>query len=173
MYPCLRALMLIVLLALAGPASVVPPAAAHEYKLGSLLLDHPWARASIGAAKAGAAYLTITNHGAEADRLVAAATPVARDASLHTHLMEEGVMKMRPVEALEIAPGEPAVLQPGGLHIMLMGLTTPLVEGDSFPLTLTFEKAGSIEVEVKVEGATEMGPGKGMEHQHNGSDQSS
>lgn len=161
-------LVLALLLGLAAPASLAP-AAAHEFKLGDLHVDHPWARASIGAAKAGAAYVTITNHGSETDRLVAAATPVARNASLHSHLMEDGVMKMRPVEAIEVAPGEPAVLQPGGLHIMLMGLNAPLEEGGSFPLTLTFEKAGSIEVEVQVEKATEMGPGKGMEHQGHGS----
>ncbi|MGF1612163.1 MAG: copper chaperone PCu(A)C [Kiloniellales bacterium] len=170
--PRLRARLLLLAALALGPL-LSWSAGAHEYKLVELHIDHPLARASIGAAKAGAAYLTITNQGAEADRLVAVATPVARSAELHTHLMDDGVMKMRPVVAIEVAPGEPAVLQPGGLHIMLMGLSAPLQEGQSFPLTLTFEKAGTIEVEVEIEGATEMGPGKGMEHQNRGDGHSS
>lgn len=144
---------------------------AHDFALGSLQIDHPWARASIGAAKAGAAYLMISNVGAAPDRLIAVETPAARRAALHTHMMDEGVMRMRPVEAVEVAPGEPAVLQPGALHIMLIGLTQPLAEGGSFPLTLTFEKAGAIEIEVKIEGATSKGPhpdgtAPAMEHDH-------
>lgn len=126
-------------------------AQAHDYKLGDLTIEHPWARASLGLAKAGAAYLTVVNAGAETDRLIAAATPAAEHAQLHTHLMEDGVMKMRHIEAIEVAPGEPAVLEPGGLHVMMIGLTAPLVAGESFPLTLTFERAGSLEIEVKVE----------------------
>jgi copper(I)-binding protein len=65
-------------------------------------------------------------------------------------------MKMRPVKAIEVAPGEPAVLKPGGLHVMLMGLKAPLVKGQSFPLTLVFEKAGKIEIEVPIGEATAM-----------------
>ena len=60
------------------------------------------------------------------------------------------MMKMRSVEAVEITPGEPSVLQPGGLHVMLMGLTEPLVEGNSFPLTLNFERAGSVELQIMI-----------------------
>jgi len=143
------------------------PASAHDYELGSLVIQHPWARASIGQAKAGAAYLTIVNHGQSADRLIAAATPAAKHAKPHTHLLEDGVIKMRPVEAIEIAPGEPAVLQPGGLHIMLMGLAAPLETGKPFPMTLVFENAGSVAVEVHVtgpltlEGADSEQPGHG------------
>ncbi len=137
------------------------PAAAEEFKLGRIHIDQPWARASIGQAKAGAAYMTLVNHGDEVDRLVLVDTPVAKRATLHTHLMEDGVMKMRPVQAIEVAPGAPTVLAPGGLHVMLMGLKAPLNEGDSFPLTLAFDKAGTIEITVKVEGATAMGPAHG------------
>jgi len=124
---------------------------AHDYKLGDLTIQHPWARASIGAAKAGAAYLEIVNEGKRPDLLIAAASPVAEHAKLHTHLVEGGVAKMRPVEAVEITPGEPAILQPGGLHIMLMGLKAPLVEGNMFPVTLTFERAGNITIQVIVQ----------------------
>jgi len=142
------------------------PALAHDYKLGSILIDHPWARASIGQVKNGAAYFTVSNHGGAADRLLSVASQVAARSELHTHLMEDGVMKMRPLTALEVTPGEPAVLQPGGTHVMLMGLTAPLVEGERFTLTLTFEKAGSIDVEVAVESATARGSGGESGHKH-------
>lgn len=131
-------------------AALALPAAAHEYKLGGLEIIHPWARASAGDAKNGAAYLDVVNKGGETDRLIAASTPAADRAELHQHVSENGIMKMRPVEAIEIAPGQHIVLQPGGFHIMLMGLAAPLVEGESFPLTLTFEKAGNVEVSVTI-----------------------
>ena len=140
-------------------------AAAENARLGDIHIDAPWARASIGPAKAGAAYLTLVNHGAEADKLVAVETKVARRAELHTHLMEEGVMKMRPVEAIEVDPGAPAVLAPGGLHVMLMGLESPLEKGSTFQLRLTFERAGSVDVTVEVLEPAAMGPAPHM-HQH-------
>jgi len=132
---------------------------AHDYKLGDLTIEHPWARASIGQVPNGAAYLTIVNAGQETDRLLAVESDVAKHVALHTHLMEDGVMKMRPVDAIEVAPGAPTVLQPGGLHVMLMGLTAPLVEGELFPLTLTFERAGKVEIEVIVQEAAPMDGG--------------
>jgi protein SCO1/2 len=142
------------------------PGSTHMSAPRDLHIEHPWARASIGAGKAGAAYLTIVNHGKEVERLLAAATPVAERAALHTHLMEEGVMKMRPLQAIEVAPGEPTVLEPGGIHIMLTGLQRPLTEGETFPLTLIFQAAGSIEVDVIVQKAGSMGHDHQMEHQH-------
>ncbi len=125
-------------------------AAAADYTLGDLTIHKPWARASIGQAQAGAAYLTVMNKGSLPDRLIAAEGTVANRVELHTHMMDGGVMRMRPVKAIEVAPGEPAVLKPGGLHVMLMGLKAPLVKGESFPLTLVFEKAGRIEVDVPI-----------------------
>jgi copper(I)-binding protein len=129
---------------------------AHDTKVGDILIQHAWARASIGAAKAGAAYLTLVNHGGAPDRLVSVRTPVAERAGLHSHTMEDGVMKMRPVGAIEVAPGEPTVLGPGGLHIMMMGLKAPLVEGERFPVTLVFERAGEATVHVIIDKATSM-----------------
>ena len=139
-------------LVLIATMAVVFPAIADDTTLGALTIGDTWARASAGPAKAGAAYVTITNGGAEADRLIAAATPVAKKAAVHTQMMQGGIMKMRPVVAVEVNPGEPAVFMPGGLHVMLMGLKAPLVEGDTFPLTLTFEKSGAVEVRVRVLG---------------------
>ena len=65
-------------------------------------------------------------------------------------------MKMRPLKAVEVAPGEPSILRPGGMHIMLMGLKAPLVEQETFPVTLTFENAGKIEIEVSIQSATSL-----------------
>ncbi len=139
-------------LVLIATMAVVFPAIADDTTLGALTIGDTWARASAGPAKAGAAYVTITNGGAEADRLIAAAAPVAKKAAVHTQMMQGGIMKMRPVVAVEVNPGEPTVFMPGGLHVMLMGLKAPLVEGDTFPLTLTFEKSGAVEVRVRVLG---------------------
>lgn len=139
-------------------------AGAHEYKLGDLKIVHPWARASAGNAKNGAAFMTIENQGGAADRLVSASSPVAGMVELHTHVMENDVMQMRPVEAIDLTPGETTKLAPGGLHVMLMGLTETLVEESTFPLTLHFEEAGDITVEVVVSSVAAMeGEHEGME----------
>lgn len=116
---------------------------------GPITVKDPHARASIGQQKTSTAYMTIETT-AGPDRLVAAASPVAGKVELHTHLHEGGVMKMRQVEAIEIAPGKPAVLETGGYHLMLFDLKQPLKAGEQVPLTLTFEKAGKVEVQVPV-----------------------
>lgn len=126
------------------------PAAADDYMQGDLHIMAPWSRPLPAVSVNGAAYMTIMNMGSTADRLVSVSTPAAKKAELHNHFMEGGLMKMRPVEAVEIAPGGSAALEPGGLHVMLMGLTQPLEEGKSFPLTLNFEHAGSVEVQVVI-----------------------
>ncbi len=137
--------------------------AAHDYKVGTISVDHPWARATAGQAPNGAAFMLLTNAGDQADYLVGAATDVADRVELHQHTMEDGVMKMRPVEKIEIAPGGEALLKPGGLHVMLLGLKAPLKEGERFPLTLTFEEAGPLEVEVAVDAVGAMESGHGHE----------
>jgi periplasmic copper chaperone A len=128
---------------------------AHDYRAGELHIDHPWARATAPQQPNGAAYFTVTNHGAGADRIVEAQSPVAATVELHTHDVDsEGVMRMRQVEAIEVPAGDATALRPGGLHVMLIGLEAPLVEGETFPLTLVFEAAGAVEVEVQVESVT-------------------
>jgi len=123
-------------------------AQAQEYKLGDLLVVHPHARPSAG--KTGAAYFTVESKGA-ADRLVSAASPAADKAELHSMTMEGSIMRMRPVEGIDVPAGGKAVLRSGGLHVMLFGLKAPLKEGDKFPLTLAFAKSGKVEIEVVVE----------------------
>lgn len=125
----------------------------------------PWARAAL-AGRNSAAYMTIVNHTAEKDELVAAATPVARVVELHTHVMDGGVMRMRPVQAIEVNVGEPAVLRPGGLHVMLINLTRDLKAGETIPLTLRFRQAGERTIEVPVQAAGAMGPAAGHGHGH-------
>ena len=133
---------------------LLPAAAlAGETKAGDLTIVDPWARATIGSQKVGAAYVTIRNRGTTADRLVGAQTGVAENAALHTSTVTtEGVAEMRPVDSVEVPPGGEAKLAPRGTHIMLMGLKAPLVAGKSFPLTLEFERAGAVEVEAQVQG---------------------
>ncbi|SDU06263.1 hypothetical protein SAMN05216296_1558 [Pseudomonas pohangensis] len=126
-------------------------ATAHEFTVGSLRIDHPWSRALPPNAPAGAAYMVIHNEGTDADALVSASTPIADKAELHTHVMSGEVMKMQQVESVAIPAGGEARFAPGGNHVMLFGLKKPLVAGESFPLTLVFEKAGAVDVEVKIE----------------------
>ena len=131
---------------------------AHDYTLGELAIGHPWAPESVGPAPTGAAYFSVVNGGAAADRLVAATTPVAKEAQLHTHLVEDGVVRMRQLKGVDVDPGNPVEFRPGGLHVMLIGLAARLKAGESFALTLTFEKAGAIEVEVRVEARRPIAP---------------
>jgi len=139
-------------------------ASAHEFKQGDIMIGHPWARATPGPTKNGAAFLVLMNQGAAGDSLVAASTPVAERAELHTHEITDGVMKMRPVDLIEVAPGATTELKPSGLHIMMMGLKQLLKEGERFPLTLSFENAGTVEVEVTVEAIGAMKPMGEMDH---------
>ncbi len=127
------------------------PSVAAEFKSGDMVIADPWARASASKMmKAGAAFMMLTNNAATADRVVEAQSTIARKTELHTHLMEGGVMKMRQVEAIDVPAGAAVALKPGGLHVMFMGLHAPLVEGARFSLTLVFEKAGKIEIDVPV-----------------------
>lgn len=121
-------------------------------------IDHAWARATPGAARTGAVYFRIESP--TADRLISLASPVASKAELHTHTEQNGVMQMREVTGgLAVPAGQELELKPGGLlHVMLIELNQKLKAGDSFQLTLTFEKAGTREVTVRVERLGAMGP---------------
>ena len=135
-------------------AVIVPRGAdtAFASEAKSLTVKGAFARATIGKGRVGAAYLEIHNASSTKDRLVGASTEAAKRAELHTHLHEAGVMKMRPIEGIDVPAHGMAALKPGGDHVMLMGLSAPLREGSHFPLILTFEKAGDIFVMVMVGG---------------------
>jgi copper(I)-binding protein len=108
----------------------------------------PWARATPPVAKMGAAYLEIRARAA--DTLVSATSPVAERIEIHATVENNGVLQMRPLDSIPVAPGKPAMLAPGGTHIMLVGLRAPLATGTSFPLTLKFKQAGEVTVQVSV-----------------------
>ena len=120
-----------------------------------------WASPTPGGADISAGYLTITNHGAEADRLVSAESARASSVELHSMDMEGGVMRMRAIDGAAIAPGEALTLAPGGEHLMFVGLTAPFTEGEVIPVRLHFEKVGDIDVSLPVRrpGATQTGHG--------------
>jgi len=128
-------------------------AAAHGASVGDTAIGHPYATPSIPGTSNGAAYLaSIENKGAVADRLVRASTPAAVRVELHTMAVDaQGVMRMREVDGIALAPKAKVQMKPGsGLHLMLVGLKEPLKEDASFPMTLEFERAGKVEVKVIV-----------------------
>ena len=138
---------------------LLPPCAqAGEARVGMLTISDAWARPTAGRTPNGAAYLTIANHGQNADRLVSAKSPASAKVELHTILTEGSVKKMRPVKAIEIEPGKIVELKPGGFHVMLLGLKAPLALGQTIPLTVTFERAGTATVEVTIR------QGEAMDH---------
>jgi periplasmic copper chaperone A len=120
---------------------IVMPFAAFADVVG-IQVDHVWARAA-SAGHEGAVYLTITDEGAP-DTLTGVTTPIAAEAAVHKSIDDYGVMKMRPVGPLPIEHGKPMTLAPGGYHTMLSGLKQSLTQGDSFPITLSFAKAGPV-----------------------------
>lgn len=131
-----------------------------------IMINDAYARSSASMATSGAAFMEIMNHSNSDDRLIAAASPAAQQVELHTHSEDaQGVMRMIHVtEGFPIAAGETLMLARGGNHVMFMGLTQPFEQGDMIPLTLTFEQAGEIEIEVPVD--LERKPAHGMGHQH-------
>lgn len=126
-------------------------ATAQTVTVGDIQIDRPWARATVAGIPNGAAYFGLKNSGSDPDFLVSASSPVADRAELHTHIKEGEVSKMRQVHDVEVPANGEVAFQPGGLHVMLLGLTQPLEQDSSFPLTLVFEKAGAVTVEVDVD----------------------
>ena len=126
-------------------------AAADDFRLGDIHVDHPWARATFGQMSAGAADMTVTNGGVAPGRLVGARSDVAGGARIERHRLEDGVLRMRQIDAIEIASGESVDLVPGSLHIMLYDLKEPRAEGQSFPVVLRFEPAGEVRIDSDVE----------------------
>ncbi|PZU94279.1 MAG: hypothetical protein DI527_03540 [Chelatococcus sp.] len=152
-------------LALAALLLAATPAFAHGFKLGPLTIGHPWSRATPPGAKVGGGYLSVENTGTTADRLVSVSAPFAGRTEIHEMAVKDGVMTMRPLkDGVEIAPGAKVEFKPGGYHIMFMELKEPLKQGERRKGTLTFEKAGSVEVEFAVDAIG----GKGGETEHKG-----
>ncbi len=122
---------------------------------GDIMVTDPYARSATATSVTGAAFMTLTNRGDQDDTLIAAESEIAERVELHTHIEnDQGVMQMREVEGgFAVPAGGEHVLKRGGDHVMFMGLRAPLTDGDTIPLTLRFEKAGDIVIEVPVDRA--------------------
>jgi copper(I)-binding protein len=140
----------IVLAALLLPACF---ANAHEYKVGALEIAHPWSQELPPNAPTVAAYFIIHNGGNSADRLLSVESPISGEAQLHEHVMKDDLMKMQPVPSVEIPAGGNVTFAPMAYHVMLVNLKdrSLLSDGKRFPMTLHFEKAGDVTVEVAVQ----------------------
>ena len=144
---------------------------AHDFTLGNLEIGHPASKATLPGQPVGGGFMTITNKGGEADRLLAITAPdVSDDVQLHEMAIENDVMKMRQLpDGIEIPAGAKVELKSGGLHVMFMKIKHPLKEGETFKATLTFEKAGKIDVDFKIESAKPGAkPAEGASGDHQG-----
>lgn len=142
--------------ALAVCAAVGSAAHAHEFTVGDLEIIHPNILAPAATAKSAAGYMGIANAGDTADRLIGVEVPLVARSELHTtEHSADGIARMMHVEGIEIPAGETVLLERGGMHVMLMGLSAPLAEGDLVPATLIFEQAGRVEVEFSVDPAAD------------------
>jgi len=131
---------------------VVSSAAAHEYKVGALDIGHPWSRPTPEGADIAGGYLTITNKGRTADRLIGGSSPAASRIEIHEITTVDGATKTRPIEGgLEIKAGQKIELKPGSYRVLLFGLKEPFNLGQKVKATLLFEKAGSVEIIYNIE----------------------
>lgn len=136
------------------------PVQAADYDVGSIHIVQPWARATPKGASSGAAYMTITNNGKTPDRVNCMSSDVSAKCQIHTMTMDNGIMKMRPVEGgLEIKPGETVMLKPSSFHVMLVDLKHPLEQGKTVKATLKFDNAGTIDVEFPIAAIGAAAPG--------------
>jgi copper(I)-binding protein len=158
MTPTLNKLAYVVLLS----TVLVAPVRAEEVKAGDLVITQAWSRATPGGAKVAGGYLTIENKGSAPDRLIGGSADVAAKVQVHEMATSNGVMTMRQLDGgLTIEPGKTVKLAPGGYHLMMLDLKSPLRQGDKLPVTLEFEKAGKVQVSFDVQGVGAPGPGTG------------
>ena len=141
---------------LAPPSSrglLAAPARAQEVKAGDLVITQAWSRATPGGAKVAGGYLTIENKGATADRLIGGSGDVTDRIEVHEMTTSNGVMTMRALDkGLAIEPGKTVKLAPGGYHLMMFDLKSPLKQGDKLPVTLEVRKSGQGEALVRCAG---------------------
>ena len=145
-------------------AGLIASAGAFAGAADQVTVQDPYVRLAPPNAPATGAFMVIRNAGDKDVKVVKADNPVSRVTELHTHLNEGGVMKMRPVPAIDVKAGGEAVLKPGGLHVMLIDLKAPMKEGDTVPLTLTFDDGSTKKVDAKLVKPT-AAPAP-MEHKH-------
>ena len=145
-------------------ASILAIASAVRAQGEGIEVREIFARATIGQATSGVVYLTIVNHASGPDRLMSASTPVAARTDLHMTVRDGDVVRMRRLETIDIEAGGTVTFEPGGAHVMLSGLEAPLREGESFELTLEFEAAGPVTLEVPVKSIAARSADEGEGH---------
>jgi copper(I)-binding protein len=137
----------------------------QEVKAGDIVITQAWSRATPGGAKVAGGYLTIENKGSAADRLLGGSGDVATKIEVHEMAVKNGVMTMRSLDkGLVVEPGKTVKLAPGGYHLMMMDLKSPLKQGDKVPVTLEFEKAGKVKLSLDVQGVGAQAPSGGHDH---------
>ena len=147
--------------------ALASPACADDVKAGDLVITQAWSRATPTGAKVAGAYLTVENKGSASDRLMGGSGDVAGRVEIHEMAMDNGVMRMRPLDkGLDIEPGKTVKLAPGGYHLMLLDLKSQLKQGDKVPVTLQFEKAGKVELSLDVQGVGAQAPAGGDHSGH-------
>lgn len=152
------------LLALTGLIFSTSAALSHDYEVKDIIIDHPTLRMPIANQKVTAGYMTMTNKG-EADKLISATAKIVDHIELHTMKMEGDVMKMRELEeGIELPAGQTVTLEPGGLHLMFLGLKSELVDGDFEYVELEFKKAGKVKVTFQIDESIKLGMKKDMKH---------
>ena len=144
-------------------AALMATATAAFAQAGAIKVEKPFARATAPGAAVGGGYAIIRNSGSAPDRLVGASSPASARVELHEMAMADNVMRMREVKGIDVPANGTVELRPGGYHLMLMELKQPLKQGEKVPVTLKFEKAGEVKVELAVEGMAAKGHG-GMKH---------
>jgi periplasmic copper chaperone A len=152
------------ILALVAAFFLAGPALAHGLTVGDLEIIHPHIPQPAASAKAAGGFMAITNNGTEPERLIGIETGIAMKSDVHESKVDaNGLGTMTAVDAVEIAPGATVNLEHGGYHIMFMGLTGPLTEGEMHKATLIFERAGRVEIEFMIDPPTSAGQGA-MDH---------
>ena len=148
----MTAIFRIFLVSVSAAAFAASAATAHEYKVGALDIGHPWSRPTPKDADIAGGYLTITNKGKTADRLIGGTSPVASQIEVHEVVDVDGMAKSRALaNGLEIKPGKTVELKPGAYRMLLMGLKEPFQVGQKVKGTLVFEKAGPVDIIYNVE----------------------
>ena len=132
----------------------------------NVTVQEPYVRLAPPNAPATGAFMVIKNNGDKDVKVVKASNPASKVTELHNHINEGGVMKMRPVQAIDVKAKGEAVLKPGSLHVMLIDLKGPMKEGDSVPITLTFDDGSSKQVDAKVVRPMASPMPAPMEHKH-------
>jgi len=161
-----RILFLAFLFAAYASIVAIPTEAARSEqpaKSGGIRIEHPWARATPPSAPSGAAYMIVRNGGSQTDRLIAVRSAAAAHVEIHASTRDGNIVRMTSVPGgVAIPAGGKVAFEPTGLHLMLAGLKHPLVQGQTLPLTLTFERAGDIEVDAAIDSVGASGPAAGM-----------